>query len=193
MKTNLLELMMLAEARLKGFFNLTVLTAFCNVDFTKVDVHLSSGKANRFFYLLAEGTTNGFPSWTCNIGDCQKATGSGTLIGIGKEKAGKIWYRALTVYFTRLTNYFMARLATIEAAKDLYTNVEVKAVDKAWAAVNVFGLSKRTSTPSSSPNAIKTPTASPTAVSTGEPISGSPTGFTFPTPSPSPSLRNGKT
>jgi len=66
--------MMLAEARLKGFFNLTVLTAFCNVDFTKVDVHFSSGKANRFFYLLAEGTTNGFPSWTCNIGDWPKGS-----------------------------------------------------------------------------------------------------------------------
>jgi hypothetical protein len=164
---------------------------FCNVDFTEVDVHYSSGIANHFFYLLAEGTTNGFPSRTCNIGDCQKATGSGTLIGIGKEKSGKIWYRALTVYFTPFTNYFMARLATLEAAKDLYTDVEVKAVVKAWAAVNVFELTKRTSTPSSSPNAIKTPTASPTAVSTGEPISGSPTGFTFPTPSPSPSLRNG--
>jgi hypothetical protein len=75
----------------------------------------------------------------------------------------------------------MAQLATIEVAKDMYTDVEVKAVDKALAAGNV------------SPSDIKIPTASPTAVSTGEPISGSPTGFTFPTPSPSPSLRNGKT
>jgi Zn-dependent metalloprotease len=111
---------------------------FCYVDFTIVDVHYSSGIGNHFFYLLAEGTTNGSPSRTCNVGDCRKATGSGTLIGIGKEKAGNIWYRALTVYFTPLTNYFMARLATIQAAKDLYTDVEVEAVDKAWAAVNVY-------------------------------------------------------
>ncbi len=47
----------------------------------------------------------------------QKAAGTGTLIGIGKEKAGKIWYRALTVYFTPFTNYFMARLAPFKQQK----------------------------------------------------------------------------
>jgi Zn-dependent metalloprotease len=47
--------------------------------------------------------------------------------GIGKEKAGNIWYRALTIYFTPLTSYFMACLATITAAKDLYSDVEVEA------------------------------------------------------------------
>lgn len=157
---------------------------FCYVDFSKVNVHFSSGIGNHFFYLLAEGTTNGFPSRTCNIGDCQKATGSGTLIGIGKEKAGNIWYRALTIYFTPLTNYFMARLATIQAAKDLYTDVEVEAVDKAWASVNVFGLTMRTSNPSRSPTGLKIPTSSPTSRRTGKPVSVSPTGFKIPTSIP---------
>lgn len=53
---------------------------------TDVDVHFSSGVANHFFYLLAEGTVKGNPSRTCNVGDCQIATGAETLIGIGIEK-----------------------------------------------------------------------------------------------------------
>lgn len=116
-----------------------------------VDVHYSSGVGNHFFYLLAEGTVNGFPSLTCNVGDCQKATGTGTLIGIGKEKAGNIWYRALTLYLTPLSNYLIARFATIQAAKDLYTDEEVKAVEKAWDAVNVFGFNVPTQPPTSPP------------------------------------------
>lgn len=121
------------------------------IEINWVNVHYSSGVGNHFFYLLAEGTVNGFPSLTCNAGDCQKATGTGTLIGIGKEKAGNIWYRALTLYFTPLTNYFIARLATIQAAKDLYTDVEVQAVDNAWAAVNVYGFKIPTSRPTTRP------------------------------------------
>jgi len=108
----------------------------------KVDVHASSGVGDHFFYLLAEGTKDGRPSKTCNPGDCQIATGSKTLTGIGREKAGKIWYRALTHYFTSHTNYAGARKATIKAAKDLYgekDNGVVKAVENAWTSVNVNG------------------------------------------------------
>lgn len=101
-----------------------------------LDVHYSSGVANLFFYLLAEGTgartysgVNHTPA-TCN---------GSTFAGIGRAKAEKIWYRALTVYFTSSTNYAGARAATISAAKDLYgaTSVEASRVALAWSAVKV--------------------------------------------------------
>lgn len=102
-----------------------------------LDVHFSSGVANLFFYLLAEGTgaksysgVNHTPAKTCN----------GTAFaGIGRAKAEKIWYRALTVYFTSSTSYAGARAATIAAAKDLYgaTSADAAAVARAWSAVSV--------------------------------------------------------
>jgi len=108
------------------------------------DVHyFLSGVANHFFYLLAEGTVLGIPSRTCNPWDCRVATRTNqTLVGIGQKKAGRIWYRALTTYFTSDTNYSEAQDATIKAAKDLFTNFEVKAVKDAWTAVKVVPVEK---------------------------------------------------
>ncbi|MFZ2989260.1 M4 family metallopeptidase [Ideonella sp.] len=102
-----------------------------------IDVHYSSGVANHFFFLLAEGTTAGVPSKTCVTGNKKTATGTGTLTGIGRSKAGAIWYRALTVYMTSNTNFAGARAATISAATDLYgaSSVETTAVKNAWTAV----------------------------------------------------------
>ncbi len=102
----------------------------------RVDVHYSSGPANHFFYLLSEGsgakTINGIAhnSPTCN---------GSTLTGIGRAAAGAIWYRALTVYMTSSTNYAGARVATVNAATDLYgaTSTQVAAVKAAWSAVSV--------------------------------------------------------
>nr|BFD84993.1 M4 family metallopeptidase [Streptomyces sp. Xyl84] len=101
-----------------------------------LDVHYSSGVANHFAYLLAEGsgakTVNGvaYNSPTCN---------NSTVTGIGHDKLGKIWYRALTVYMTSSTNYAAARTATLNAAKDLYGagSAEYNAVAAAWSAVAV--------------------------------------------------------
>ncbi|MER7752178.1 M4 family metallopeptidase [Kitasatospora sp. NPDC097643] len=100
------------------------------------DVHFSSGVANHFFYLLAEGsgakTINGF--------DYDSPTYDGsTLTGIGRDKAAQIWYRALTVYFTSTTDYAGARTGTLSAAADLYgaDSAEYNAVAAAWTAVNV--------------------------------------------------------
>lgn len=101
-----------------------------------MDVHYSSGVANRFFYLLAEGsaakTFSGVKHYapTCN---------GASIAGIGRTKAAKIWYRALSVYFTTDTDYAAARAATIQSAKDLYgaTSAEAKAVAAAWSAVKV--------------------------------------------------------
>ena len=102
-----------------------------------LDVHYSSGVANHFYYLLAEGTTNGSPSKTCVAGNTRVATGNGTLVGIGRAKAEKIWYRALTVYMTSSTSYSGARTASIRAANDLYGtgSAEANAVAAAWTAV----------------------------------------------------------
>ncbi len=102
-----------------------------------LDVHYSSGVANHFYFLLAEGTTAGSPSKTCIAGNTRVATGNGTLAGIGRTKAQKIWYRALTVYMTSSTNFSGARTASIRAAGDLYGvgGVEATAVAAAWTAV----------------------------------------------------------
>lgn len=87
------------------------------------DVHYSSGIANNFFYLLAQGGTKS----------------SVTVTGIGRAKAEKIWYKALTTYMTASTNFKAARAATLSATKDLYTATgpEYAAVGAAWTAVGV--------------------------------------------------------
>ncbi len=101
-----------------------------------VDVHYSSGVGNHFFYLLSEGSgarsLNGvaYNSPTCN---------GTTTTGIGRSQAAAVWYRALTVYMTSGTSYSGARVATINAATDLYgaASTQVAAVKAAWAAVSV--------------------------------------------------------
>ncbi|MGW3916801.1 M4 family metallopeptidase [Streptomyces sp. NPDC005070] len=101
-----------------------------------LDVHYSSGVANHFAYLLSEGsgakTVGGvaYDSPTCN---------GATVTGIGHDKVGRIWYRALTVYMTSSTKYAGARTATLNAAKDLYGagSAEYAAVAAAWSAVSV--------------------------------------------------------
>ncbi len=92
------------------------------------DVHYSSGISNLAFYLLVEGGSH--PRYT---------TPSVAALGITKARA--IWYRALTLYMTSMTDFFGARLATLQAARDLYptTTTEVTSVGKAWDAVGVTG------------------------------------------------------
>ncbi|MFF4252011.1 M4 family metallopeptidase [Streptomyces sp. NPDC001663] len=101
-----------------------------------LDVHYSSGVANHFAYLLAEGSG----AKTINGVSYNSPTYNGsTVTGIGRDKLAKIWYRALTVYMTSSTNYAGARTATLNAAKDLYGagSTEYNAVGAAWSAVNV--------------------------------------------------------
>ncbi|RPE26397.1 M4 family metallopeptidase [Kitasatospora cineracea] len=128
----------------------------------QVDVHYSSGIANHFFYLTAEGTGaktigglphNGTP---CN-GD--------SFGGIGKDKAAAIWYRALSTYMTSTTNYSSARTATLQAAADLYgaNSQERYIVSKAWAAVSIGTAlpDPGTGNPSPSPSPTSSPTGNP--------------------------------
>lgn len=101
-----------------------------------LSVHYSSGVANHFAYLLAEGSG----ARTINGVTYNSPTHNGsTVTGIGRAKLGAIWYRALTVYMTSSTNYAGARTATLNAARDLYGagSTEYDTVAAAWSAVNV--------------------------------------------------------
>ncbi|MEU2388062.1 M4 family metallopeptidase [Streptomyces sp. NPDC012461] len=101
-----------------------------------IDVHYSSGVANHFFYLLAEGSG----TKTINGVTYDSPTSDGLPVtGIGRGKAEKIWFRALTTKFTSTTNYAAARTGTLAAAGELYgtDSAEYKAVQDAWAGVNV--------------------------------------------------------
>ncbi len=93
---------------------------------SSMDVHYSSGLGNHFYYLLANGGTN-------------KTSGQ-AVTGIGISKSEKIWFRALTVYFTSATNYAGARVATLRAAADLYGTggTEYTTVAAAWTACGVM-------------------------------------------------------
>ncbi|HWS36669.1 MAG TPA: M4 family metallopeptidase, partial [Actinoplanes sp.] len=107
-----------------------------------VDVHYSSGPGNHFFFNLAEGTG------ATSFGTSPVCGSAPAVTGIGRDKAGAIWYRALDVYFTSNTRYYLAsnlantaRAYTLRAATDLYgsCSTEYKAVQAAWTAVNVAG------------------------------------------------------
>ncbi|MFJ6198712.1 M4 family metallopeptidase [Micromonospora sp. NPDC092111] len=107
-----------------------------------IDVHYSSGPANHFFFNLAVGTG------ATPYGNSPLCGSAPPVTGIGREKAEKIWFRALDVYFVSNTRYVntaqptnTARLHTLSAATDLYglCSTEYKAVQAAWTAVNVVG------------------------------------------------------
>ncbi len=83
-----------------------------------VDVHYSSGIANKAFYLLAEGDN--------------------TVTGIGREKAEKIFYNALAFYMIPSETFSQARADTIFVAEDLYGISEANSVGNAWDAVGVY-------------------------------------------------------
>jgi Zn-dependent metalloprotease len=88
-------------------------------------LHYASGLTNNAFYLLAEGGTNG--------------TSLKRVTGVGRAKAGAIFYRAMTLYMTSTTKFAGARAATLSAAKDLYgaSSLEWNAVANAWNACGV--------------------------------------------------------
>lgn len=101
--------------------------------------HYTSGVANRFFYLLAEGAVvpaNFVGTYTASQLVCN---GNTALAGIGRAKAGAIWYRALTTKFTSSTTFPQARTGTLQAAAELYGagSPEYNAVAAAWSAVKV--------------------------------------------------------
>jgi Zn-dependent metalloprotease len=88
-------------------------------------VHLNSGIPNLAFQLLAAG------------GKHPRQKTAFMVPGIGIEKAGAIFQRALTGgYFTSNTNLAQARTLTEQVAEELYPGTKA-AVGLAWAAVGV--------------------------------------------------------
>lgn len=106
-------------------------------------IHINSGIPNKAAYLLAQGGTfHGI-----------------TVIGIGRGKMERIFYRAATLCLTPGANFASARACTIQAAKDLFGNAspEVASVRDAWAAVGIGAGSsqtKRTFLPSALHNGV---------------------------------------
>ncbi len=76
-------------------------------------VHVNSGIPNHAFYLVAST--------------------------IGRNEASKIWYKALTAYMTKSSQFVDARIATVNAATELFeqSSNEVKVVKNAWSTVGV--------------------------------------------------------
>ena len=101
-----------------------------------VDVHYSSGVANHFFYLLAEGSG----AKDINGVHYDSPTYDNLPVpGIGRANAEKIWFKALSQYMSANTNYAAARTATLSAAADLFGqgSATYNTVANTWAAVNV--------------------------------------------------------
>ncbi|MDD1607656.1 MAG: M4 family metallopeptidase, partial [Methylococcaceae bacterium] len=96
-----------------------------------LNVHYSSGPMNRAFYFLSQGATK--------TGETSTSYLPNGMTGIGNDKAAKIWFRALTVYMTPDTNYMGARIACIQAVRDLFpvSGAEEIAVWNAFAGINV--------------------------------------------------------
>ncbi|MGG3912522.1 M4 family metallopeptidase [Rossellomorea vietnamensis] len=63
-----------------------------------------------------------------------------TITSIGKAKAEKIYYRALTVYLTPTSNFSYARASLLQSAADLYGSGSstYNSVKAAWDAVGVY-------------------------------------------------------
>jgi Zn-dependent metalloprotease len=90
-------------------------------------VHINSGIMNNAFYLMSEGGAN-------------HTTGL-SVPAIGRRNAERIFYRALTAYLFPSAKFYDARVATVNAAADLFGpgSAEVIATEKAWNAVGVTG------------------------------------------------------
>jgi vibriolysin len=96
-------------------------------------VHGNSGIANLAYYLITMGGTH--PRGKTTVSVTPLSTTSSTSLNM----AQKIWYRALTVYFTSSTNFQGARTATVQAATDLYGAAAAATVTAAWDCVAVPG------------------------------------------------------
>jgi zinc metalloprotease ZmpA len=109
-----------------------------------LNVHYSSGVANHFYYLLAEGAVvpAGFGAGTsANLTPASLVCNGNTAItGIGRSDAEQIWYHAMADYMVSNTNYAGARSATLQAATDLFGagSAQSNAVAAAWDAVSVY-------------------------------------------------------
>ncbi|MDB4107812.1 M4 family metallopeptidase, partial [Bacteroidia bacterium] len=77
-------------------------------------VHINSGIVNRAFYLAATGSS------------------------MNKEKAEKIWYRALVSHLTSKSQFLDLRYACVDAATALYGANEIAAIKAAFDGVEIY-------------------------------------------------------
>ena len=96
-------------------------------------VHSNSGIANLAYYLMVAGGTHPRGKTTVNV-TALSATASTSL-----DMAQRIWYRALTTYWTSSTGFSGARTGTVQAATDLYGATAAASVTAAWDAVGAPG------------------------------------------------------
>jgi Zn-dependent metalloprotease len=96
-------------------------------------VHGNSGIANLAYYLMVMGGTH--PRGKTTVSVTPLSTTSSTSLNM----AQKIWYRALTVYWTSSTGFSGARTGTVSAATDLYGAAAAATVTAAWDAVGAPG------------------------------------------------------
>lgn len=61
-----------------------------------------------------------------------------TASGVGKDKAEKVYYRALDKYLTKSSQFIDARLAVVQAATDLYGASVANSAKSAFDAVEIF-------------------------------------------------------
>jgi vibriolysin len=96
-------------------------------------VHSNSGIANLAYYLMVMGGSHPRGK-TTTVVTALSSTSSTSL-----NMAQKIWYRALTVYWTSSTGFSGARTGTVSAATDLYGAAAAASVTAAWDAVGAPG------------------------------------------------------
>jgi vibriolysin len=125
-----------------------------------VNVHQSSGIANLAFYLAANG------------GQHPRGKSTTVVSGIGIYDAARVFYRANTTYLTPSSNFSAARVATINAATDLFgaDSSQAEQITNAWTAVGVMPppdfvvIDTRTNLASSTQLAFSYPTNGATAM-----------------------------
>ncbi len=126
-------------------------------DFTD-DPHFTSGVGNHAFYLLSEGTGTKTIGGRAHKG---VACDRGTVGGIGRDAAARIWYRALSTYWLSSETYPGAADGMIKAARDLYgpASEECLATKRAWEASDVTTTESCSGTQGGTrgPNALSSP------------------------------------
>jgi Zn-dependent metalloprotease len=94
-------------------------------------IHTNAGIATLAFYLAVHG------------GSHPRGMTTNTVVPLDSnatvsfQKAEMIFYSAFTGYLTKLSDFATARIATAEAARDLYSNTEATIINEAWDAVGV--------------------------------------------------------
>ena len=102
-------------------------------DLDQMDVHMNSGPMNRVFYFLSQGASAN-PRDDTHTRHLPKG-----MMGVGNDKALRIWWRTLSTYLTPTSRYLDARHGAIRAAEDLYgpCSPESIAVRLAFHGINV--------------------------------------------------------